>query len=113
MNNLFLYGPELPGMVVAIATRADQAWLVAADQRVTPGLVVRLTLARSRQTIIVAATRLGGARSPASSRAAADASSAPHPATWRLRPPAPRRRRPRAEHSWRPQPGAQGFLRDE
>jgi len=76
-------------MLVAIATRADQAWLVVADQRVTPGLVVRLTLARSRQTIIVAATRLGGARSPASSRAAADASSAPHPATWRLRPPAP------------------------
>jgi hypothetical protein len=58
-NNLFLYGPELPGMVVAIATRADQAWLVAADHSVAPGLVVRLTLAGSRQTIIVAATRRG------------------------------------------------------
>jgi hypothetical protein len=58
-NNLFLYGPELPGVVVAIATRADQAWLVAADHGVAPGLVVRLTLAGSRQTIIVAATRRG------------------------------------------------------
>jgi hypothetical protein len=46
-------------MVVAIATRADQAWLVAADHSVAPGLVVRLTLAGSRQTIIVAATRRG------------------------------------------------------
>ena len=58
-NNLFLYGPELPGIVVAIATRGDQAWLVAADHSVAPGLVVRLTLARARQTVIVAATRRG------------------------------------------------------
>jgi len=63
-NNLFLYGADVPGIVVAIATRADQAWLVGADDTVAPGLLVRLTLAHARQTVIVAATRRG--RSPLS-----------------------------------------------
>jgi hypothetical protein len=58
-NNLFLYGADVPGIVVAIATRADQAWLVGADDTVAPGLLVRLTLAHARQTVIVAATRRG------------------------------------------------------
>jgi hypothetical protein len=57
-NNLFLYGPRVPGVVIAIATRADQAWLVSADS-VRRGRVVLLTLAHSRQIVVVAATGRG------------------------------------------------------
>jgi hypothetical protein len=59
-NNLYLYGPRFPGLAIAIATRIDQAWLVAADHSVRPGVLVRFTLARARQSVIVAATRSGG-----------------------------------------------------
>lgn len=58
-NNLFLYGPRLPGIAIAIATRADQAWLVAADHSVKSGRVVLLTLAGSRQMLVIAATDRG------------------------------------------------------
>ena len=58
-NNLFLYGPRLPGIAIAIATRADQAWLVAADHSVRSGRVVLLTLAGSRQMLVIAATGRG------------------------------------------------------
>ena len=58
-NNLFLYGPRFPGLAIAVVTRIDQAWLVAADHSVRPGVFVRFTLARAPQTVIVAATRSG------------------------------------------------------
>jgi hypothetical protein len=58
-NNVFLYGPRLPGVVIAIATRIDAAWLVAADHSVRPGVFVRFTLARARQVVIVAPTGSG------------------------------------------------------
>jgi hypothetical protein len=58
-NNLFLFGPRFPGVVIAIATRIDHAWLVAADHSVRPGRIVRLMLAREPSVVIVAATRRG------------------------------------------------------
>ena len=42
-----------------MATRIDAAWLVGADHGVDPGRVVRLTLARSPQVLVAAATRRG------------------------------------------------------
>ena len=58
-NNLLLYGTRVPGIVVAIATRIDEAWLVAADRSVRPGRIVRLTIAHQPQIVIVAASRRG------------------------------------------------------
>jgi hypothetical protein len=58
-NNLFLYGPHLPGIVIAMATRIDEAWLVAADHSVRPGRIVRLTLAHQPQIVIIAAEQRG------------------------------------------------------
>jgi hypothetical protein len=58
-NNLFLWGPSFPGLVIAIATGADHAWLVAADHAVRPGRVLRLTLAGLPQLVIAAPTRRG------------------------------------------------------
>ena len=58
-NNLFLYGPRIRGFAIAIATRIDQVWLVAADRSVRPGRVVRLSLAGQPHIVIVAATRTG------------------------------------------------------
>jgi hypothetical protein len=62
-NNLYLYGPRFGGhgfgLVIAIATRIERAWLVAADHSVRPGRVVRLALAGQPQIVIVAATRSG------------------------------------------------------
>jgi hypothetical protein len=62
-NNLFLYGPRFGGFGfgfdIAIATRIDRAWLVAADGSVGPGRVVRLSLAGQPHILIVAATRSG------------------------------------------------------
>lgn len=58
-NNLLRSGPRVAGIVVATATRIDAAWLVRADHGVDPGRVVRLTLARSPQLLVVAATRRG------------------------------------------------------
>jgi hypothetical protein len=56
-NNLFLYGPRFPGIVIAIATRIDHAWLVAADHSVRPGRIVRFSYAREPQVVIVATQR--------------------------------------------------------
>ncbi len=51
-NNLFLYGPSFGGIGfgfdIAIATRIDGAWLVAADGSVTPGSVARLSFLGQR-----------------------------------------------------------------
>ena len=58
-NNLFLWGPSFPGLVIAIATRADHAWLVAADHSVRPGRILRLTLAGSPELVIAASARRG------------------------------------------------------
>jgi hypothetical protein len=58
-NNLYLFGARLRGLVVAVATRIDQVWLVAADRSVRRGRFVRFSLARQPQIVIVAATRSG------------------------------------------------------
>lgn len=58
-NNLLVYGTRVPGIVVAMARRIDEAWLVAADRSVRPGRIVRLTIAHQPQIVIVAARRRG------------------------------------------------------
>ncbi len=58
-NNLFLFGPRSFGVVIGMATRIDHAWLVSAAGRVQAGRIVRLTLAASPRTLIVAPARRG------------------------------------------------------
>jgi hypothetical protein len=60
-NNLFVNGPRFPGLVIATATRIDQAWLVGADHGVRPGRIVRFSLAGLPHVVVVA-TELRGAR---------------------------------------------------
>ncbi len=60
-NNLYLFGTTtpLPGVVIAMATRIDRAWLVAADNSISRGRVVRFTLAGQPQIVIAAPTLRG------------------------------------------------------
>jgi hypothetical protein len=58
-TNLFLYGPSVPGLVIAVATRIDSAWLVAADYSVRRARPLRFLLAGRPQIVIAAATRSG------------------------------------------------------
>jgi hypothetical protein len=60
-NNLFRYGPRAHGLVIALASRIDAAWLVGADHSVRPGGIVRFVLARSPQVLVVGAARRGRA----------------------------------------------------
>jgi hypothetical protein len=58
-NNLFLPGPSVRGLVIAMATRIEDAWLVSAGGGVRPGRIVRLELAGDPQVIVLAATGSG------------------------------------------------------
>ena len=53
-NNLFLFGPRYFGVVIGEATRIDRVWLVSAAGRVRRGTIVRLRLAGSPRTLVVA-----------------------------------------------------------
>jgi hypothetical protein len=60
VNNLFLDGPALPGLVVVLATGLDHAWLVSADRSVRAARITRFALTGKLQIVIVAPTGSAG-----------------------------------------------------
>ena len=59
-NDLYLFGPSFPGLVIAITRQVTGAWLVSADRSVRRGRIVRLPDVRGWQVVIVAPTVHGG-----------------------------------------------------